>query len=416
LLAIGLYTLNIKLLILTKNKKILIVTECFYPEEFKINDVALSWKNKGYDIDVLTLAPTYPLGQVFQGYKNSFFRKDKYKGVNIYRIRSVTGYRSSKIKKIFKYLNFMILGSVISIFIGRKYDYILGFNMSALTGMLPAVLIRKLYKKPLTFWTQDVWPDSVYAYGFKKTKMLSTVLDIFVRFMYRNIDSIAVSGKGFESKLTPYVRKDLIFHYLPNWADDLDKNLTSKNLGKSKEATHFTFAGNIGKVQNLENIINAFCLLSSEYQEKSQFNIIGDGSNLDNLKLLSNNNPNIVFHGKKPRSDMASYYKASDFLIISLIDKPIFSVTVPAKTQTYIAAKKPILAIINGDTASIIQDNNLGLCADPSKIDDIAAIFQRCIDMGQTEIHSFTNENDRLLATIFNKEKTIGELLKLVTG
>jgi glycosyltransferase involved in cell wall biosynthesis len=169
-------------------------------------------------------------------------------------------------------------------------------------------------------------------------------------------------------------------------------------------------------VQNLENIINAFCLLSSEYQEKSQLNIIGDGSNLDNLKLLTNNNPNIVFHGKKPRSDMASYYKSSDFLIISLIDEPIFSVTVPAKTQTYIAAKKPILAIINGDTASIIQDNNLGLCADPSKIDAITSMFQRCIDMGQTERQSFTNENDCLLGTIFNKEKTIDKLLKLVTS
>ncbi len=399
-----------------KNKKILIVTECFYPEEFKINDVALSWKDKGYDVDVLTLVPTYPLGKVFSGYKNSFFQKEEYQGINIFRLRSITGYKDSAVKKILKYINFMVFGSVAAIFIGRKYDYIFGFNMSALTGMLPAVLIRKLYKKPLTFWTQDVWPDSVYAYGFKKTKILSTALDIFVRFMYRNIDSIAVSGKGFESKLTPYIEKDLTFHYLPNWADDLDENLAPATLGKAKGVTHFTFAGNIGKVQNLENIINAFCLLSSEYQEKSQLNIIGDGSNLDNLKLLANNNPNIVFHGKKPRSDMASYYKASDFLIISLIDKPIFSVTVPAKTQTYIAAKKPILAIINGDTASIVQDNNLGLCADPSKNDAIATMFQRCIDMSQTERQNFTNENDRLLATIFNKEKTIDELLKLVTS
>ena len=401
---------------MTKNKKILIITECFYPEEFKINDIALSWKDKGYDVDVLTLVPTYPLGKVFPGYKNDFFRKDEYQDINIFRVRAVTGYRDSAIKKILKYINFMTLGSIAAIFIGRKYDYIFGFNMSALTGMLPAVFIRKLYKKPTMFWVQDVWPDSVYAYGFKKTKILSTALDIFVRFMYKNIDSIAVSGKGFESKLTPYIEKDLTFHYLPNWADDLDDNLASKNLGKSKEATHFTFAGNIGKVQNLENIINAFCLLSSEYQEKSQLNIIGDGSNLGNLRVLANNNPNIVFHGKKPRSDMASYYKASDFLIISLIDEPIFSVTVPAKTQTYIAAKKPILAIINGDTASIIQDNNLGLCVDPSKIDAIATLFQRCIDMSQTEILSFTNENDRLLATIFNKEKTIDELLKFVTS
>jgi glycosyltransferase involved in cell wall biosynthesis len=240
-------------------------------------------------------------------------------------------------------------------------------------------------------------------------------LDKFVKFTYHNVDNIALSSKGFESKLKPYVRSNLTFNYLPQWADDLDMNAELADLG-ADDKIQFTFAGNVGKMQNLENIINAFCLLSSEYQEKSQLNIIGDGSNFDNLKLLANNDPNIIFHGKKPRSDMASYYKASDFLIISLIDEPIFSVTVPAKTQTYIAAKKPILAIINGDTASIIQDNNLGLCVDPSKIDAIATMFQRCIDMSQAEIQSFTNENDRLLATIFNKERTIDKLLKLVTS
>jgi len=400
---------------LTKNKKILIVTECFYPEEFKINDVALSWKGKGYDVDVLTLTPTYPLGKIFPGYKNGFFRKNKYQGINIFRLYAVTGYRDSVIKKILKYINLMVFGSVAAIFIGRKYDYVFGFNMSALTSMLPAVVIRKLYKKPTLLWVQDVWPDSVYAYGFKKTKTLSIALDIFVRFIYRNIDALAVSGKGFESKLAPYIGEDLRCHYLPNWADDLDENLVPVELGKVKGVTHLTFAGNIGKVQNLENIINAFLLLSNEYQEKSQLNIIGDGSNLVNLKQLANNNSNIIFHGKKPRSNMASYYKSSDFLIISLVDEPIFSVTVPSKTQTYIAAKKPILAIINGDTANIVKDNNLGLCVDPSNINAIAKTFQKCVNMSQSERDFFTKGNDHLLATIFNKEKIIDKLLKILT-
>ena len=396
-------------------KKILIVTECFYPEEFKINDVALSWKDKGYDVDVLTLAPTYPLGRIYPGYKNKIYSKDEWQGVNVYRVHATLGYKDSAFKKILKYLNFMILGSIVSLFIGKKYDYVFGFNMSALTGMLPATMMGKLYKKPVTFWALDIWPDSVYAYGFKKTKALSYFLDKFVKFMYCNVANIALSSKGFESKLRPYTKSDLTFNYLPQWADDLDMNKELADLG-ANDKIQFTFAGNVGKMQNLENIISAFCSLSNEYQEKSQLNIIGDGSNLDSLKLLANNNSNIVFHGKKPRSDMCSYYKASDFLIISLIDEPIFSATVPAKTQTYIAAKKPILAIINGDTADIVKDNNLGLCVDPSNIDAITKIFQRCIDMSQTEIQNFTNENDRLLATIFNKEKTIDKLLKLVTS
>jgi len=401
--------------VLTKNKKILIITECFYPEEFKINDVALTWKAKGYEVDVLTLAPTYPLGRIFPGYKNNFFRKDEYQGVNIFRLYTVTGYRDSMVKKIFKYINFMIFGSIVAIFIGRKYDYIFGFNVGPLTDMLPVVVIRKLYKKPTMLWTQDVWPDSVYAYGFKKTKILSTLLDTFVKFVYHNITAIAISSRGFESKLEPYVKKGLKFNYAPNWADDLDVDMESIALS-AKQKIHFTFAGNIGKVQNLENIINAFRLLSDEYQKKSQLNIIGDGSKLINFKKLSNNNPSIIFHGKQMRESMAKFYKASDFLIVSLINKPIFSVTVPAKTQTYIAAKKPILAIINGDVADIVNDNDLGVCADPSNVNLIKEAFEKCIDMSESEKSKFTTNNSRLLETTFNKENIINNLTSQLVG
>ena len=396
-------------------KKILIVTEYFYPEEFKINDVALSWKDKGYDVDVLTLNPSYPSGKVFPGYKNSFFRKDEYQGINIIRLHTVTGYRDSTIKKIFKYISFMIFGIITAIFIGKRYDYVFGCHLGSLTDMLPAIVIRKLYKKPTMFWVQDVWPESIYAYGFKKTKILSTLLDAFVKFMHHNISAIAISSKGFESKLESYTKKGLKFNYAPNWADDLDMDMDTIALSTSQKI-HFTFAGNIGQVQNLDNIIDAFCLMSDEYQKESQLNIIGDGSNLIHLKKLSNNNPSIIFHGKQLREDMAKFYKASDFLILSLIDEPIFSVTVPAKTQTYIAAKKPILAIINGDVADIVNDNKLGVCADPSNIVIIKKAFEKCIDMPKNEKSKFIVNNTKLLETTFNKDNIINNLTNQLVG
>ncbi|MDB2562238.1 glycosyltransferase family 4 protein [Sulfurimonas sp.] len=395
-----------------KSKKILIVTEYFYPEEFKINDIALVWKSKGYDVDILTTVPSYPLGKVFDGYENRLYQKDEYQGINIYRVKTVTGYRESLVKKLLKYFSFMFFGTIASLFIGKKYDYIFGFNMAALSGMFPAVLIKKLYKKPLTFWTQDIWPDSVYAYGFKKTKMLSFFLEKFVKFMYHSIDNIAISGRGFEEKLKPYVQDGLEFNYLPNWADDLNMDLEAYKFSEDKRI-HFTFAGNIGKVQNLENIIKAFSTLDKENQEKSQLNIIGDGSYLLDLKKLSSNS-NIIFHGKKPREEMAKYYKGSDFLIVSLIDKPIFSVTVPAKTQTYIAAKKPILGIINGEAADIIKENNLGYIVHPDNIDAIKKIFTQAINASQEEIKMFTKNCENLTPNVFNKNKII-DLLEAIT-
>lgn len=398
-----------------QGKKILIVTECFYPEEFKINDIALEWKTKGYDVDVLTIVPSYPLGKVFDGFENKFYQKENYQGINIYRVRAVTGYRESLVKKLVKYFNFMFLGSLISLFIGKKYDYIFGFNMSALTSMLPAVIIRKIYKKPLMFWAQDIWPESVYAYGFKKTKLLSYVLERFVKFMYHNVDSIAISSKGFENKLSPFVKNNLKFHYLPNWADDLNISLDSYEFSKEKKV-HFTFAGNIGKVQNLENIIKAFALLGNKYNKKAQLNIIGDGSSYQELKNPSYTQNNIIFHGKKLRIDMAKYYNASDFLIVSLLNKPIFNATVPAKTQTYIAAQKPILAIINGETADLVKNNNLGYIANPEDIQEIKNTFIKCINTDKTTIDKFTKNSKELTDNIFNKEKIINSLEKLLVN
>ena len=175
---------------------------------------------------------------------------------------------------------------------------------------------------------------------------------------------------------------------------------------------HFTFAGNIGKVQNLDNIIKAFNTLDIKYQNKAQLNIIGDGSALEDLKLLTNNK-NIVFHGRKSRDKMAGYYKGSNFLIVSLIDKDIFSITVPAKTQTYIKAQKPILAIINGDTANLNKENNLGFTAHPNSIEEIQEIFTRAIDTDEKQIEKFVANCENLTNTVFNKDKIIMKLLEL---
>lgn len=397
------------------SKKILIVTEYFYPEEFKINEIALEWKAKGYDVDVLTQNPTYPFGKIYQNFKNSWYSKESWNGINIYRVKAVTGYKDSLFKKLLKYFTFMIFGSIVSLKIGKKYDYVFGFDIAALTCMVPAVVLNQFYKKHVTLWVQDVWPDSVYAYGFKKSKMLEFFLNRFVRYVYRYTSNFAISAKGFEDKIKKYIDKPKEILYAPNWADDFDKNLTEYSFSNEKK-THFTFAGNVGKVQNLDNIILAFGKLDKEYSDKSQLNIIGDGSHLVSLEELvkENNIKNIIFHGRKPRDDMYMYFNASDFLIVSLVDKPIFSLTVPAKTQTYIAAKKPIIGIINGEAAQIIEENNLGYISSPSNIENITNIIKKAIDTNASDIEQFTRNSEVLTKTIFDKNNIIDSLLDLL--
>ncbi|MDD4330651.1 MAG: glycosyltransferase family 4 protein [Aliarcobacter sp.] len=396
-------------------KKILIVTEYFYPEEFKINELAQEWKKKGYDVDILTQTPTYPYGEIFENYRNKWFSKESYEGMTIYKVKAVTGYKTSLFKKLLKYVSFMILGSMVSLKIGKRYDYVFGFDVGALTGMVPAIILRQFYKKPVTLWIQDIWPDSVYAYGFRKTKILELFLNSFVKYVYSNTSNFAISAKGFEKKLLPYTNVKKEIFYAPNWADYLNKDLEKFSFSNDTKI-HFTFAGNIGMVQNLDNVIEAFGRLDYEFLNKAQLNIIGDGSYLEKLKSNVNENDfkNIIFWGRKPREEIYKYLEASNFLIVSLIDKEIFSLTVPAKTQTYIAAAKPIIAIINGEAAEIIKENELGLVCKPDNIEEIKSTFTVAINSSNEERNKYMKNAEFLTNIVFKKEIIIDNLLQLL--
>ena len=397
------------------SKKILIVTEYFYPEEFKINEVALDWKNKGYSVDIITHNPSYPQGRIFKYYKNKWFSKEYYKGMTIYRIKSVTKYNTNLFYKLLKYFTFMILGSLTSLVIGKKYDYVFGFAGGALTGMVPAVILNQIYKKPVTLWVQDIWPDTVYAYGFKKTKILEFFLNVFVRYIYRYSSNFAITSKGFEEKILAYADHSKEILYAPNWADYLNKDL--KNFSFSEDnKIHFTFAGNIGAVQNIDNLIKAFGQLDDKYMKKVQFNIIGDGSYSSKLQKIVKKNKlkNVIFWGLKPRAEIYKYLSASDFCIVSLIDKEIFSYTVPAKTQTYIAIGKPIIAIINGETSNIIRENQLGLVCAPNNINKIKLTLLKAINLSEKEKKLFKRNSKFLTNTVFKKEIIINNLLEFL--
>ncbi len=396
-------------------KKILIVTEYFYPEDFKINEIALEWKEKGYEVDILTQNPTYPYGKIYQNFKNSWYSKESWNGINIYRVKAVTGYKDSLLKKLLKYFTFMIFGSIVSLKIGKKYDYVFGFDIAALTCMVPAIVLKQFYKKPVTLWVQDVWPDSVYAYGFKKTKILEFFLNSFVKYVYKHTSNFAISAKGFEKKILPYLESDKEIFYAPNWADYLNKNLEKFQFTEDNKI-HFTFAGNIGRVQNLDNVIEAFGRLDDKYLNKAQLNIIGDGSFLEELKNIvkEKNFRNIIFWGRKPREEIYKYLNASDFLIVSLIDKEIFSLTVPAKTQTYIATGKPIFAVIKGEAAGIIKENELGLVCSPDNIEEIKSIFEIAINKNPEERKIYIKNSEFLTNSVFKKELIVDNLLELL--
>ena len=393
-----------------KNNSVLIITERFYPEEFGINDLAQAWQAKGYEVAVLTQAPSYPFDKVYEGYKNKLFQRETWKGIKIYRVFSLMGYRKGVALKVLNYLCFAFFASLVSLFVGRRYKRIFVYHIGPLTQAIPAVLIKKIFGNKFYIWTLDIWPDSVYAYGFKEKAISKKLLDLFVRAIYKNCETVFVSCQGFKQKIQKYV-PDAKMIFSPQWVPD-ELNFENVTPHESlKEGFNFTFAGNIGKVQNLENVIRGFAL-AAKSNPQIKLNIIGDGSNLEALKNIVNEEKiaNVYFWGRRPLKEMPRWFEGSDVLIISLIDEPIFSLTVPAKFQAYLASGKPIYCVMNGEVADLVTNNKIGYVAHPDNIDDIKAGFEKFLIAPKHELQAFGSNMKSLLANEYDRDKIIGQM------
>jgi len=393
--------------------KVLIITERFYPEEFIINDLAAEWAAGEMQVDVLTQAPSYPQGKIFPGYSNRFLSEETWKNVRITRFFTVTGYRDSLFFKLLNYLSFAVTGCFTALFTARGYDRIFVYQTGPLTLALPAVLARRLYKTPVTIWTQDIWPDMVYAYGFKKTKLMEWFLGGIIKFIYSRCDNILVSCEGFGKRINEYVPGREIKHF-PNWPT------VAPDGGEEKvslpEGFNFTFAGNIGKLQNLENVLRGFGL-ASKAQPGLRLNIVGDGSHLETLKELARAEDisGIVFWGRRKSSDMPAFFRASDVMVISLNNTPGLNLTVPAKFQAYLAFHKPIFCVLNGEVRALVDKHSTGLCADPDKPEAIRDGFLRFYTLRGNALTIFAGNARRLLETGYNRERIMAGIRAVVS-
>ena len=393
-----------------KTDSVLIITERFYPEEFGINDLAQAWQAKGYEVAVLTQIPSYPFDKVYKGYKNKLFQTEKWQGIKIYRVFSLMGYKKGVLLKVLNYLCFAFFASLVSLFIGKIYNRVFVYHIGPLTQAVPAVLIKKIFGNKFYIWTLDIWPDSVYAYGFREKAITRNLLDFFVKTIYKNCETVFVSCRGFTQKIQRYVPKAKIL-FSPQWAPD---NLTFEHATAQeslKGGFNFTFAGNIGKVQNLENVIRGFALVTESHHQ-IRLNIVGDGSNLEILKNIvkEENIENVYFWGRKPLKEMPRWFEGSDVLIISLIDEPIFSLTVPAKFQAYLGSGKPIYCVMKGEVHDLVINNKIGFVSQPNDINDIKAGFEKFLSVPKKELQSFGNNMKSLLYNEFNRNKIIQEM------
>lgn len=348
------------------NKRVLLITQYFYPENFKSNDIAIELVKRGYKVDALVGIPNYPEGKYYKGY--GFFKKriETINGVRIYRaFQTPRGRKATGLGLSLNYLTYAFFASIWALFFAlfkKKYDSIIVHQTSPITQAYPAILIHKIRKSPIYMWVLDIWPDAMTSGGGIKNKRILSFMNKRVIGIYNSCHKILISSKRMSDSILSkgnYIDKLI---YFPNWAEIIFENPTYKEIQKLPNGYKIMLAGNLGKSQNFETIMKAVVLLKDT---EIKWIFIGDGSQkpwLQEFIEINNLKNSVYLIGKFPIEYIPSFYKNADALMFSLKNSfPHLKMVVPSRLQTYMSSGKPILALIEGGAAELIQEADCGL-------------------------------------------------------
>lgn len=344
-------------------EKILICTNHFYPETFRVNDIAFNFAEKGYDVTVLTAIPDYPKGKFFDGYGIFSRRCEKVKGVKVIRGFAIPRGNGNTFRIVLNYLSFFISSVFISVWLGlfRKFDRVFVHETSPVMIGVPAIIVKKLQHIPLLFWVLDLWPESLQAAGGVNNIRILKLFEKLTKWIYKNSDKILISSRGFkQSILDKGDFKDKIV-YFPNWVDREMASDKHISLPQFPQGFIVMFAGNIGEAQDFEHIMDAALRLRSH--KDIHFVIVGDGRKFKWVESFVHNNSleeQVHLLGRYPSETMPLLFSKADVMLVTLKDASIFNLTVPAKLQAYMSAGKPIVAMMNGEGPRLIEEAQCG--------------------------------------------------------
>ena len=392
-------------------KRLLIITQHFWPEQFTINQVVKILKVK-YTVDVFTCKPNYPSGNFFAGY--SFFSKSfqKYNGIDIYRCPVLPRKNASNLNLLINYLSFVFFSIIwLPVFFFKKYDYILIYQTTPVTTSISGIILSKIKNIPLILWIQDLWPDTVKATGHVKNKLIYKMISIISNGIYKSSDIIATQSESIKKIVKNRFKNKKIF-YLPNVVienkkkSDLNK---FKIKNKLKKTINILFTGNTGVAQNLEFILKiAKKILNMNKFKKIRFLIVGGGSNLNKLKKIKDDLrlSNVTFFGHIKSNEMQKYFYLGDYFLLTIKKKKIFLNTIPNKFINYLYIGKPIISCTNGDISSIINNYRCGLSCKPDSVNDFKKILNKILKIKKKEynrmsINSKKYYNDNFTHKIF---------------
>lgn len=402
-------------------KHILVISQYFYPENFRINDICKEWVKRGYEVTVVTGIPNYPQGKFYKGY--GWFRKSKecYEGINIIRIPIISRGKGS-IRLAMNYFSYVFSGFFWKLFTRVKADKVFIFEVSPMTQALVGIWYAKKRKIPCYIYVQDLWPENVEIVTGIHNKHIIGAIDKMVNYIYKNCKKILATSPSFvkriEERESAWNGEASKVIYWPQYAEEFYRPVEKIELSDmpQNEKIKIVFTGNIGYAQGLDILPKVAEVLKRDKVE-CQFIIIGDGRYREEFeKEIEQREVSDMFAllGRKNPEEIPYYLAWCDVAFLSFADNSLFEMTIPAKLQSYMACGMPILAVAGGETKRIIEEAECGWCCDLGDVKEVATTIMELVQNennvmsinARAAIHYF-NEN-------FDKNTLINQIDKYV--
>lgn len=394
--------------------RVLIVTQYFWPENFRINDLVASLTERGHKVVVLTGQPNYPSGDFHPGYGWGGPAAERYAQAEVIRVPLLPRGKGG-IRLVLNYLSFVATGCWGVLFrLGhrQKFDAVFVFQVSPITVGIPAALAAWKYRAPMLLWVLDLWPQSLTAVGAVRSEWILHRVDSLVRWIYHRCRMVLVSSQTF----TPEVQARGVpaenIKYFPNWGEAaLNAAQLPAGLPKMPKGFVVLYGGNIGVAQDFPAILDAAEMLKS--RTDLSWVIVGDGRLADWAKEEVGRRglrDSVLFLGQHPLSAMPGFFEAASALLLSLKPSPLFSITVPGKLQSYLASGKPVLAMLDGEGARIVDDAMAGISCKAGDAAALAAAVRRMADMPAGELAQIGRNGRRYFDMNFSRDRVLDHL------
>lgn len=394
--------------------KILFVCQYFYPEVFRGNDIAFHWAEDGHEVHVVCGVPNYPDGVFYQGYGWFKKRHEVVNGVKVIHLPIIPR-GNNKIMLMLNYFSYLIVGWVYMLFhaLFHKYDRVFVQQLSPVMMSTPGVLYKKLRRVPLYTWVLDLWPESLTAAGGINNKYVLAFFKHYVKSEYKHSDKILISSRSFEKSILEYGDyKDKIVYY-PQWSDASPNDNVNKNdnLPELPEGFKLMFAGAVGEAHGFECTMEA-ARLTKEHKE-IKWVIVGDGRKLEWVREYVKEyglEETVYTLGRFPAETMSWFFNQADVMLVTLSDDPLFRLYSPAKISSYMAAGKPIVAVLNGEGAEVIKDAVCGWTLAAGDAEGFAKLAVKLSQMDKRVMEEKGANALRYYNEHFVKEKCLNDL------